>query len=60
MCIQDNQKHHYISRREAKAVQCAMAIVSAVFLMGIMFGFIAGYGAKTAVNSIAAGVIHAE
>lgn len=53
MCIQHDHKRRYISRREAKNVQCAVTIVAAVFLLGIMFGFVAGYGAKAISNKIA-------
>jgi uncharacterized membrane protein (Fun14 family) len=40
-------------KQEAKAMQCLVTVIAASMFIGLICGFIAGYGAKTAVNNIA-------
>lgn len=40
-------------RQDEKAFQCAITVISAALFIGLVCGFIAGYGAKTAVNKMA-------
>lgn len=40
-------------KQEAKAMQCLVTVIAASMFIGLVFGFFAGYGAKTIVNEVA-------